>query len=631
MSPSPTRSKPSASARTADEASFSDLGVPQDLVAALDRDGITAPFEIQSATIPDAMAGRDVLGRAPTGSGKTLAFGLPMVANLKSAKPRRPTGLILSPTRELAEQIRRDLEPLAKARGLAVLAVYGGVGFGNQLKGLRNGDDLVVATPGRLVDLIQQGEIFLDQVASVVVDEADRMADMGFLPVVKDILDLTNKKRQTVMFSATLGKEVKVLTDRYQSDPVTHTVGSAEPDLSLVKHRFIKTSATTKVAITADVVSNAGPTIVFCRTRHGSDRLARQLSNAGLKTAVIHGNRSQNQRDAALRSFTQGKAEALVATDVAARGIHVDGVACVVHFDPPAERADYVHRSGRTARAGASGEVVSLINASQERDAKKLQKQLSLAPDFEDTPDIDFEAFQAESRKRSIRRAEVNKKKGGKNKGGAAKGRTRNRSTRSDSRDGNSSRSSSGSKSSRPSSTQSSNRQSSNGQNSARSKASDSDSMTERSATERPVRRSSSILKKGTKKRRPSRRDDRDDSPSGRRSGKPKSTKRSNSRSDSPSSSKNSDGEASRSTRSGSGSKKGGSGRNAAKRGTPSKRGPANAGGGNAKSGKGKSSHSKPGKGKAKPGKAKAKTTKRSGKPRPPKRKKGGNQRRKSS
>ena len=229
------------------ESSFAELGVPDDIVERLDGVGIDSPFPIQAATIPDALSGRDVLGRAPTGSGKTLAFGIPMVARLKKAKPHKPTGLILSPTRELAEQIRRELEPLAQVRGRSVAAVYGGVGFGAQLKALRGGVDMLVACPGRLLDLIDQGEVKLDQVSIAVVDEADRMADMGFLPVVKQILDKTNNDRQTVLFSATLGKEVKVLTDRYQRNAVTHEVGEKEPDMTRMKHLFVRADRTEKV------------------------------------------------------------------------------------------------------------------------------------------------------------------------------------------------------------------------------------------------------------------------------------------------------------------------------------------------------------------------------------------------
>ena len=307
-----------------------------------------------------------------------------MVSRLKNAKPHLPTGLILSPTRELAEQIRRELEPLAAVRGRSVAAVYGGVGFGAQLKALRNGVDMLVACPGRLLDLIDQNEVRLSEVKIAVVDEADRMADMGFLPVVKKILDLTNDNRQTVLFSATLGKEVQVLTDRYQSDPVLHEVGEREPDMTRMTHRFVRIDRTEKVPLAAHEIRTHGQTIVFCRTRHGSDRVARQLKRYGVKTGVIHGRRTQNQRDNALKAFVDGKTQALVATDVAARGIHVDGVDCVVHFDPPEDDKAYTHRSGRTARAGASGVVVSFVTNEQVKDAKKLQRQIKVRCEFEE-------------------------------------------------------------------------------------------------------------------------------------------------------------------------------------------------------------------------------------------------------
>ncbi len=362
--------------------SFADLGVPADLIERLERNGITDPFDIQIATIPDALAGRDVLGRAPTGSGKTLAFGIPMIVGIESAAPRRPRGLILSPTRELAEQIRRELAPLAQVRKRHILSIYGGVGFRDQINGLRNGADLLVACPGRLIDLLEQGELQLADVDHVVVDEADRMADMGFLPQVREILDLTARKRQTMMFSATLDHDVQVLIDDYQTDPVTHQVGEVEPDLSVVTHRFFTTSAQQKLAVAADLIDDIGPTVVFCRTRHGVDRVARQLKEAGIRAGWIHGGRSQSQRDSALYAFTSGKVQALVATDVAASGIHVDGVQCVIHFDPPAEHKDYVHRSGRTARAGEQGVVVSFVNRDQERAVKKMMRDVGL-PDHE--------------------------------------------------------------------------------------------------------------------------------------------------------------------------------------------------------------------------------------------------------
>ena len=362
---------------------FADLGVPAELVAVLDRQGITAPFEVQEASIPDALAGRDVLGRAPTGSGKTLAFGIPLVAKLERGAPRLPRALILSPTRELAEQIRRELEPLASATNKRILAVYGGVGFGAQLTALKQGVDILVACPGRLMDLIDRGEVSLKNVDYVVVDEADRMCDMGFLPSLRKLLDMTAKKRQTVLFSATLDKDVKVITDKYQTNPVLHEVGEAEPDLSTMTHRFVSISHEGKINLSADVIAQAGPTVVFCRTRHGVDRVARQLKSAGIKSGWIHGGRSQSQRDRALAAFIDQDVLALVATDVAARGIHVDDVACVIHFDPPEDGKTYVHRSGRTARAGAAGLVVSLVKEEERKAVRTIQKETGLSTPVE--------------------------------------------------------------------------------------------------------------------------------------------------------------------------------------------------------------------------------------------------------
>ena len=368
---------------------FADLGVPEDFVEVLHRRRITTPFEIQSATLPDALGGRDILGRAPTGSGKTLAFGIPALARLADtdrANKRRPRGLVLSPTRELAEQISKELEPLAEACGRRVLAVYGGTGLGRQITALNKGVDLLVACPGRLLDLMEQKAVRLDEVEVVVVDEADRMADMGFLPDVRRILDETADQRQTLLFSATLDKEVQVLIDRYQHDPVVHEVGEVEPDLSLVDHRFIKVKKPDRIWLTADLIDDAGPTVVFVRTRHGVDRLARQLRQEGIKAGYIHGGRTQSQRDRALQVFIEGKVDALVATDVAARGIHVDGVACVIHYDPPADEKDYVHRSGRTARAGAGGTVISFLDAPQVKESQKMQRRLGLEAGVEGLP-----------------------------------------------------------------------------------------------------------------------------------------------------------------------------------------------------------------------------------------------------
>jgi superfamily II DNA/RNA helicase len=373
-------------ARSTVSITFADLGVPADLVDALAQRGITAPFEVQAATIPDLLAGRDVCGRAPTGSGKTLAFGIPLLARIGKAQPKKPRALVLAPTRELAAQIQRDLEPLAVASGRSVYAVYGGVGYEPQRRALRRGVDVLVACPGRLHDLVEQHAVRLDSVSAVVIDEADRMADMGFLPQVRKLLDATNEARQTVLFSATLDGAVAVLTREYQDNPSRHEVGAAEPDIMLADHWFWKVEPAERTERTADLISAHGPTIVFCRTRHGVDRVVKTLEKTGVRAAGIHGGRSQGQRDRALRSFTDGHVSALVATDVAARGIHVDDVACVVHFDLPADGKDYLHRSGRTARAGATGVVVSLVARHQARDAKRLQRSAGLAVDLEHPP-----------------------------------------------------------------------------------------------------------------------------------------------------------------------------------------------------------------------------------------------------
>ena len=369
------------------ETAFATLGVPPALDSALRAMRYTEPFEIQALTIPDALAGRDILGRAPTGSGKTLSFGLPLLARVGRAKPGHPTGLILAPTRELAEQIRRELDPLARSVKRSTLAVYGGKGLGQQLTALKKGVDLLVACPGRLLDLIDQGAVDLGSVEVAVIDEADRMADMGFLPDVTKILRSTPEGRQIMLYSATLDREVKVLVDTFQNDPVEHAVSEVEPDLSKLEHRFIQVPKPERVWLTADLITDFGTSIVFARTRHGVDRLARQLQRHGVKAGHIHGGRSQSQRDRALALFTDGKVQALVATDVAARGIHVDGVDCVIHYDPPAEYKDYVHRSGRTARAGSSGIVVSLLDKPQVAFAKKMQKVLGISAELESMPE----------------------------------------------------------------------------------------------------------------------------------------------------------------------------------------------------------------------------------------------------
>jgi len=360
---------------------FDSFGLPADFVRILHRQGITETLPIQALSIPDALAGRDVSGKAPTGSGKTLAFALPMAAVLDKGRPKRPTGLVLAPTRELAAQIAEALAPFAAARGLKVHAFYGGVGYGPQLKALRTGVDIAVACPGRLEDLMQGGHVVLDQVELVVVDEADRMADMGFLPAVRRVLDATRPDRQTLLFSATLDGDVDVLVRRYQKDPVRHEVDT-DVDVSRMTHRFHYLAHDERVAACAKLIADTGTSVVFVRTRHGADRLVRQLGKLGVVGAAIHGDRSQAQRERALHSFSRGSVRALVATDVAARGIHVDDVACVIHFDLSEDPKDYVHRSGRTARAGAAGMSVALVTHEQRGAADKLRAALDLTPEL---------------------------------------------------------------------------------------------------------------------------------------------------------------------------------------------------------------------------------------------------------
>jgi superfamily II DNA/RNA helicase len=362
---------------------FAQLGLPDPLVRALSTKGITEPFPVQAATIPDALEGRDVSGKAPTGSGKTLAFGLPLLTRVGKAGRLRPRALILAPTRELAEQIKVELAPLAKAVGRSVIAVYGGVGYGPQKGGLRKGVDLLVATPGRLEDLIAQRAVDLGEVEIVVVDEADRMADMGFLPAVRRILDLTGHPRQTLLFSATLDGDIAVLSRDYQRNPVRHEAGTVEPETVDARHHFWLVEHHDRVEHTADLVEDAGRSIVFTRTRHGADRLARQLTKLGIGAVAMHGGRSQNQRNRALAAFSAGRAQALIATDVAARGIHIDAVASVIHFDPPGDSKDYLHRSGRTARAGATGTVVSLVTGAQRQAVRRMQQDLGLKAPIE--------------------------------------------------------------------------------------------------------------------------------------------------------------------------------------------------------------------------------------------------------
>jgi superfamily II DNA/RNA helicase len=356
---------------------FASLGVPAPMLARLESLGAVTPFPIQAATLPDALAGRDVCGKAPTGSGKTLAYGIPLVAKVGKARARRPRALVLVPTRELATQVTEQLAHLAHGTGRSVLAVYGGAGLGRQAQLLNSGTEIVVATPGRLKDLIDRRAVYLDEVDFVVVDEADRMADMGFLPEVKRLLDQVRADRQTLLFSATLDGDVDVLIKRYQTKPARHQVASAEGDIEVI-HRFWSVDASDRTKVTAQIVGRTWPAIVFCRTKHGADRVARNLVREGIRAQAIHGDRSQGQRERALAAFTSGACEVLVATDVAARGIHVDGVACVVQLDPPATAKDYVHRSGRTGRAGAAGLAITLVTSQTEKDVRKMLRELRI-------------------------------------------------------------------------------------------------------------------------------------------------------------------------------------------------------------------------------------------------------------
>ena len=357
---------------------FADLGVDQDLVDVLTERGITAPFEIQALTIPDGLAGRDVCGRAKTGSGKTLAFGIPLVQLLPKARPGRPTGLALVPTRELAVQVARELEPLAAKRGIRTLAVYGGAPIEKQISALARGVEFVVATPGRMIDLIDRGELSVADVERVVIDEADRMADMGFMPQVEWILRRVDRNHQTLLFSATLDGMVGGLIKRYQNDPVMHEIVGREATVAEMEHRFLAVHEMDRVRVAAAIINSSNRTLVFSRTKWGADKLTGKLIDEGVKAAAIHGNLRQSQREKALADFSNGRIQALVATDVAARGIHVDDVDVVIHYDPPSDAKAYLHRSGRTARAGESGVVVSLVLWNEELEVRKLLRRLGM-------------------------------------------------------------------------------------------------------------------------------------------------------------------------------------------------------------------------------------------------------------
>ena len=352
---------------------FADLGVKPELVTVLVRHDIVEPFGIQTATLPDSLAGRDVLGRGPTGSGKTVAFALPLVTRLaarnRTRRRGRPAGLVLVPTRELAVQVERTVHFLAKAVGLRTMTVYGGVGYPGQLKNLASGVDIVIATPGRLEDLIERGACDLSDVQVTVLDEADLMADMGFLPPVRRILELT-PPGQRLLFSATLDGDVDKLVTKYLDKPVTHSV--EPPKERPAEHIVFLITRENRQAVLVDLLSGAGRSLVFARTKRGVAKLASDLSRAGVPALELHGDLNQSMRQRNLAAFSEGRVKVLVATDIAARGIHVDDVALVVHSDPPAESKAFLHRSGRTARAGASGIVVTLCQQDQNRKVRAM-------------------------------------------------------------------------------------------------------------------------------------------------------------------------------------------------------------------------------------------------------------------
>ena len=390
---------------------FSDLGLSSQVCHELRRAGFLEPFEVQRETIPDMILGRDVCVRAPTGSGKTLAFGIPMLENIGRGEPNLPKGLILTPTRELAEQIHGVIDPIAWGLDLRIMAIYGGVSYSKQIRRLNRGVDIVVACPGRLLDLIERGEIFLDEVDIIVLDEADRMADMGFTEPVCEILEKCSPKRQTVMFSATLDDEVSHIREKYQKNPQIIEIGPEEVSVTEMNHYFWLMPNSMKTRISAEAVRKSGRGFIFCRTRAGVERVAEELENEGLRVTSIHGGMPQKKRTNAVEDFTEERTHAIVATDVAARGLDIKGVHCVIHYDPPENGKAFKHRSGRTARAGDSGNVFSLVQNPQKSKWSKIQKEVGLQikfkpPDFRDVikhEDISYITPRRPSRNRNSR------------------------------------------------------------------------------------------------------------------------------------------------------------------------------------------------------------------------------------
>jgi len=355
------------------------LGVDEQIVSSLIKRGLKTPFPIQGLTIPDALRGNDVCGKAKTGSGKTLAFGIPMVQNLdQPSGDNNPRGLIMVPTRELATQVKEELDPLLNGKSMAAVAIYGGANIEEQIKAIKRGTDIIVATPGRMIDLLEREEISLQSLEMVVLDEADRMADMGFLPQVEWILRRVERNHQTLLFSATLDGVVNTLIQRYQSNPIMHEVEAKEITVEEMTHRFLHVHERDKVKVAAAITRPVSRTLIFSNTKAGCDRLVKKLLTEGIRAQAIHGDLRQNIREKALARFASGKLPVLVATDVAARGIHVDGVEVVIHYDPPSDHKTYLHRSGRTARAGTDGLVVTLSLWDEELIVKRLQKRVGL-------------------------------------------------------------------------------------------------------------------------------------------------------------------------------------------------------------------------------------------------------------
>ncbi|WP_375423699.1 DEAD/DEAH box helicase [uncultured Friedmanniella sp.] len=374
----PTVSAAPAAATSGD---FASLGLPPSLVSALTAGGITSPFAIQSATIPDALTGRDVLGRGQTGSGKTLAFGLPMLTRLAGGTSKDPRGIVLVPTRELAMQVTDVLTPLARTLGLSTVLVAGGMSYTPQLRAFQRGVDIVVATPGRLIDLMDQNAVDLTRIEVVVLDEADHMADLGFMPAVTQILDTVPAGGQRMLFSATLDGAVDRLVRRYLSNPVTHEVDSSQASVTTMAHHLVYVAPHDKATLTAEIAGRGGRTVVFVRTQRGADRVAEQLRDAGVMAGALHGGLTQGARTRILSVFKEGDLPVLVATDVAARGIHVDEVGLVLQVDPPAGPKEYLHRAGRTARAGGTGVVVTLALPHQRREMTRLTSQAGVKPE----------------------------------------------------------------------------------------------------------------------------------------------------------------------------------------------------------------------------------------------------------